>query len=682
MKLLTLFASILFASAAHADSVDTIPFRGALAATNEPSGAADPSATGSVTILLHIVRNSAGAITSGSFEVSANYQFAGAVSLTGMHIHKGPAGVNGPIVVPFPLTRIDDSTGSGQISARQVNFANTDASTTVLDAVNGILADPGAFYFNVHSTDSPGGAIRAQLQRAEQVVLMGIMSPSNEVPAIQGSSAQGIATVVAYRTLVGNTINSAHVIFDMNYSGFSSGTNFTGFHIHLGGPTVNGPVTINSGLAGPLAAAVSGAGNLHYEVDVDLTRAGALDTVYALFQNPAATYINVHTQASPGGAARAQLHRTDHSVFQVTATPDQEAPAVTGLAASAPAAIHVYALRNPDGTIPAGAVLFDVNPRYPSGTTFTAMHLHDGPAGVSGPVTIDGKLSSAPILATDGTGNLTRLSTVSSSAALASLNDLVLSPEKHYYNLHTSANPGGATRAQLGSANPPAPQVTAAISAVSDITRTIAAPNSLMSVYGANLAAASATLDGFLDLSAPVTSINGTSVTVAGKNTSMIAVAPDHVEILVPLGTAPGNQPLVLKNTNGTSNTFLLPVEPVAPNIFFDSVGGIVAKNATFSLVRPDNPAVAGDILVAFMTGLNPPCVGNLPTGFCTAINPQTAVLVGGVSAQVLYALPSPGFPGLYQVAFVLPAGIPSGSTTLQISQFNTPSNTVSLAVQ
>jgi len=181
-----------------------------------------------------------------------------------------------------------------------------------------------------------------------------------------------------------------------------------------------------------VAAAATGTGNLHYEFDIDLTRAQATDTMSALFDNPAGTYINLHTTVNPGGAIRAPLHRTDHAVLQVTMTPQEEVatPAVS-VNASTPAAIHVYALRNQDGSAPVGAVVFDANPRFPANTTITAMHIHDEVAGKNGAVTIDSGISGQPLLidAAATAGNIWSWVTVSRQTTVDSLNDLLQNPE-------------------------------------------------------------------------------------------------------------------------------------------------------------------------------------------------------------------------------------------------------------
>jgi CHRD domain-containing protein len=65
------------------------------------------------------------------------------------HIHRGAAGTNGPVVVPFTAPAADGNS-SGCI-----------ASTPAI--VDDILANPAGYYVNVHTTEHPAGAIRSQL---------------------------------------------------------------------------------------------------------------------------------------------------------------------------------------------------------------------------------------------------------------------------------------------------------------------------------------------------------------------------------------------------------------------------------------------------------------------------------------------------------------------------------------
>ena len=59
------------------------------------------------------------------------------------HIHNAPAGVNGPVRVNF----------SGQLSGSDLFDAD----------LAGVLANPSAWYVNVHNAAHPGGAVRGQL---------------------------------------------------------------------------------------------------------------------------------------------------------------------------------------------------------------------------------------------------------------------------------------------------------------------------------------------------------------------------------------------------------------------------------------------------------------------------------------------------------------------------------------
>ena len=74
----------------------------------------------------------------------------GAVAM-GVHIHKAPAGANGPIVVGLlPAGKPTAPTESGCVAADRMLILQ-------------IMRDPEAYYVNVHTTQFPGGAIRGQL---------------------------------------------------------------------------------------------------------------------------------------------------------------------------------------------------------------------------------------------------------------------------------------------------------------------------------------------------------------------------------------------------------------------------------------------------------------------------------------------------------------------------------------
>jgi hypothetical protein len=67
------------------------------------------------------------------------------------HIHRGPAGTNGLIVVDF----FNGNTEAGPLSGC------VDGVSRAL--IKEITKNPSGFYFNVHNADFPGGAMRGQL---------------------------------------------------------------------------------------------------------------------------------------------------------------------------------------------------------------------------------------------------------------------------------------------------------------------------------------------------------------------------------------------------------------------------------------------------------------------------------------------------------------------------------------
>lgn len=81
-------------------------------------------------------------------------------AITGTHIHRGSTG---GIVIGFQP--------SGQSAPTYTNGVATGTITGIDQAlINEIIANPSAFYLNVHSTEKPGGAIRGSLSGGSSLV--------------------------------------------------------------------------------------------------------------------------------------------------------------------------------------------------------------------------------------------------------------------------------------------------------------------------------------------------------------------------------------------------------------------------------------------------------------------------------------------------------------------------------
>jgi hypothetical protein len=104
LKFLAATTFLFGARALTADTVETIPFLAEMSSAQEVGSTASGN-SGDAQILVHVIRDDSGNIKSGSVDFNIRYRFANAATITGLHIHNGPAGVNAGIVIPTDLSR-------------------------------------------------------------------------------------------------------------------------------------------------------------------------------------------------------------------------------------------------------------------------------------------------------------------------------------------------------------------------------------------------------------------------------------------------------------------------------------------------------------------------------------------------------------------------------------------------
>jgi D-alanyl-D-alanine carboxypeptidase len=195
------------------------------------------------------------------------------------HVHRGPVGVNGDIVVPLP-TPGDDGRSTGCVDVEPA-------------LVQELAARPVAFYVNVHTSTFPAGAVRGQLQHAarEDALLATRVSGAEEVgPAgeldVGDPDGSGVATIAV-------STSGARVCFELWVHGITLPA--VAAHIHAAEPGVNGPVVV------PLAPP-DGAGRAS-----GCARGLDRSLLEDLVEEPSSFYVNVHTSDFPDGAVRGQL---------------------------------------------------------------------------------------------------------------------------------------------------------------------------------------------------------------------------------------------------------------------------------------------------------------------------------------------------------------------------------------
>lgn len=563
------FAVLLCAIASFAQSTQSIPFRATLSPLNEIPIIEGSNARGFATVWIHAVRDAQGNLTRAAVDFNVRYSFGGPITVTGLHIHRGTAAVNGPVVIDSGIrgaAATEDAAGNAG-AVRQAVVTSTEGLATVA----AILDNPDNFYVNLHTTVNPGGAIRGQMARAASATLMGQMSPAKEIPAISGLAASGVATIVALaaRNPQG-TLVSGEVTFDVQYTGFPAETTFTGLHIHAGARDVNGPVVINTGLSAnsPNAAAgAGGAGGYRFTVDVDTSNAAAAAALAGLLTNPAGYYVNIHTRVNPGGAIRTQLQNADTVSFNLNPSAANEVPPIAGLTATSPSVFSLNSIRDGNGAIVATTAIFNTSHSFGANTSFTGMHIHEGVAGQNGPVHIDSGLRGARA-SESGVGNIYLINAITTAAGLAAASGLLQNPANYYFNLHTSANPGGAVRAQLGTLVTDAPEITDVFGQLSGADVRIANVGGLFRIAGNRLAGG----PGTASQDTTPTSLNGTSVEIGGVAAQLVSVSANSLVARIPssllLGVLPVRSFTVFVTTpNGRSNVANLQVTSVqTPN--------------------------------------------------------------------------------------------------------------------
>src|SRR5262249_51364930 len=112
-----------------------------------------------------------------------------------------------------------------------------------------------------------------------------------------------------------------------------------------------------------------------------------------------------------------------------------------------------------------------------------------------------------------------------------------------------------------------------------------------------------------------------------------------------------------------------------------------IVHSSDFSLVTAHKPALPGEVLTLFASGLGPTRPGvepgaPFPADPLQVCNSPIEVLVNGKSADVLSAVGYPGAVDRYQVNFRVPDGIGGGLASVQLTSAWIQGREVRLPVQ
>jgi uncharacterized protein (TIGR03437 family) len=208
------------------------------------------------------------------------------------------------------------------------------------------------------------------------------------------------------------------------------------------------------------------------------------------------------------------------------------------------------------------------------------------------------------------------------------------------------------------------------------------APGTIVQIFGSGLAATT----GGTNIPLP-TVLNGTSVLIGGELAPLYFVSSGQINAQIPVDLVAGQEYQVLVVANNAYTTpDAIHIAPVTPGIARLANGQVIAQHADFSLVTEDAPAKPGEFLVAYLAGMgltdNPVGTGaQAPSSPLAAVNASASVALDGKAAPVLFAGLTPGFIGLYQINFQVPADAQSGDRKLEIFQGGMAANTSVLPV-
>jgi uncharacterized protein (TIGR03437 family) len=150
------------------------------------------------------------------------------------------------------------------------------------------------------------------------------------------------------------------------------------------------------------------------------------------------------------------------------------------------------------------------------------------------------------------------------------------------------------------------------------------------------------------------TTLSGVTVRVNGAAAPLYAVTPSQINFQLPWDVS-GEASIAVTGSGDTAPAFRLRTAPAAPALF-----AVAQRGANASLISASNPALRGETIVLYASGLgavsNAPAPGGAASSApLSSVVALTEVSIGGRAARVEFAGLTPGYAGLYQINAVVP---------------------------
>jgi len=202
-------------------------------------------------------------------------------------------------------------------------------------------------------------------------------------------------------------------------------------------------------------------------------------------------------------------------------------------------------------------------------------------------------------------------------------------------------------------------------------------PGSLASIFGVNIVESEGIF--FANAVPFPTLLEGVSVSINGTPAPIVSMAnvngQEQINVQVPFGTAVGNAQVAINN-NGASASFEgIPIVQKKPSIFEFNVGAqriAAALHADFRPVTPSDPALPGEVILLFLTGLGPttPSVATNapgPSSPLALVNGDVVVGIDNAGMENFGAFYAPGLITAYQINFRVGLDVAAGLRDLNV---------------
>jgi len=206
------------------------------------------------------------------------------------------------------------------------------------------------------------------------------------------------------------------------------------------------------------------------------------------------------------------------------------------------------------------------------------------------------------------------------------------------------------------------------------------APNSVVTIFGSNLTFSADPASAPSGATLP-TQLAGIAVYVDNSAAPLLYASDTQINFLIPSDEISGSVQIQVVRQSWAGPSIAVVLTAAAPCLFSTANQYVLAAdwNAAGALVTPGAPAHAGDTVVLYATGLgytqpnlNP---GAVPATAAEIQNPASfSLLLNGSPIDpslVKYVGLTPGWPGLYQINFIVPPNWTADDPQIQISVAN-----------